>query len=212
MILIGEDDPISRRLLEANLKKWGHEVVTASDGTEAWEKCRSERTPELAILDWMMPGMDGVQVCRRIREELQDCHIYLILLTARDQRSDIVEGLSSGADDYVVKPFDAAELRARVQVGLRIVELQRTLANRVTELQRALDQVRRLEGLLPICSYCKKIRRDGNYWDQVEHYFAEHSGTKFSHSVCPDCYQKEVVPQLEALKSLGDGASQRNIL
>ena len=134
-ILIAEDDVISRRLLETTLIKWGYEVVVTCDGTAAWEVLQSADAPPLAILDWMMPGMDGIEVCRRVRRTATPPPPYLILLTAKGRREDIVTGLRSGANDYVTKPFNREELRARVQVGMRIVELQHSLADRVKALE-----------------------------------------------------------------------------
>ncbi len=126
-ILIADDDPVTRRLLEAHLVKWGYEVVAASNGTEAWEVLEKDDHPTLAILDWMMPGKDGVQVCRAIRKRGKEPYIYIVLLTGRGQRQDIIEGLDAGADDYLTKPFDPYELRARVRAGARIIELQEQL-------------------------------------------------------------------------------------
>ena len=114
---------------------------------------------------------------------------------------DVVKGLEAGADDYMIKPFDAEELRARVRVGFRVLDLQEKLTHRVDELEQALGQIKQLQGLLPICSYCKKIRDDGNYWQQVEEYIGSHSEVKFSHGICPACYEKEMIPQLAALRN-----------
>ena len=199
-VLIAEDDPISRRLLEATVTRWGHEPVVTEDGTEAWAVLTRPDAPRLAVLDWMMPGLDGVEVCRRVRARVAPIAPYLILLTAKGSPEDIVTGLQAGADDYLTKPFDREELRARIQVGVRLVELQQSLADRVTELEQALVNVRRLEGLLPICSYCKKIRCDGNYWEQVERYISAHSAAQFSHSICPECYERVIRPELRELK------------
>jgi DNA-binding response OmpR family regulator len=198
-VLIAEDDPISRRLLEATLRKWGYDLVVACDGDEAWRALDGPAPPDLAILDWMMPGMDGVEVCRRLRSLRDRPPVYIILLTAKGGREDIVEGLQAGADDYITKPFDRDELRARVQVGIRVVDLQRSLADRVRDLEDALSRVKQLQGLLPICSYCKKIRDDQNYWTQVENYVTERSEARFSHSICPSCYDAYVKPDLQAL-------------
>jgi two-component system cell cycle response regulator len=126
-ILIAEDDAVSRRLLETLLKKWGHEVVVAQDGLEAVRLLESRESPRMAILDWMMPGLEGVQVCQRIRQDVTRPYMYLLLLTARSQRDDLVRGLESGADDYLTKPFDSQELRARIHVGKRILDLQDNL-------------------------------------------------------------------------------------
>jgi response regulator RpfG family c-di-GMP phosphodiesterase len=144
----------------------------------------------LLVLDWLMPETDGVEVCRQARETPALKSAYIILLTSRGSKEDIVQGLQAGADDYVTKPFDHGELRARVQVGSRVVQLQSALADRVTELEEAIANVKQLQGLLPICSYCKKIRDDGNYWHRVESYIAGHANVRFSHGICPECTGK----------------------
>lgn len=186
-ILIAEDDPVSRCLLEATLVKSGYEVTVTTNGEEAWEALQRD-SPPVAILDWMMPGLDGVEVCRRVRAIQTSTPTYLILLTAKSEKQDIVHGLEAGADDYVTKPFDRLELQSRVSVGLRIAELQRNLANRIADLEAALTRVKQLQGLLPICSYCKKVRDDQNYWQQVDSYISKHSEVEFSHSICPACF------------------------
>lgn len=126
-ILIAEDDPVSRRLLQGLLAKWGYDVIVASDGEEAWTLLQHDNPPRLAILDWMMPGMDGLQVCRNVRKRRDEAYSYLLLLTAKSQKQDLLEGLDAGADDYVTKPFDANELKARLRAGRRILDLQAEL-------------------------------------------------------------------------------------
>ena len=123
-ILIAEDDPISRRLLEVFLNRWGYDVAVAASGTEALDLLDQIDAPRLAVLDWMMPGLEGVQVCRKIRERKDRPYVYILLLSARAQKEDLLLGLESGADDYLTKPFDAPELRARLHVGQRILQLQ----------------------------------------------------------------------------------------
>ena len=193
-ILIAEDDPVSRCFLEVTLVKWGYDVITTRDGTEAWEILQGE-APAIAILDWMMPGMDGAQVCRRVRAIDTTTPTYIIMLTAKSEKEDVVEGLAAGADDYVTKPFDRRELHGRIKVGLRVAELQKRLADRVVEVEGALSRVKQLQGLLPICSYCKRVRDDQNYWQQVDSYISKHSEVAFSHSICPTCYDGLVQPQ-----------------
>jgi len=200
-ILIAEDDAVSRRVLEATLVKWGYEVVVTTDGQQALEALTQPEAPSLAVLDWMMPGLDGSEVCRRVRQTVGDRLLYLILLTAKGRKEDIVEGLTAGADDYVVKPFDRAELKARINVGERILRLQAELATRVKELELALSKVKLLQGLLPICCYCKKIRDDQNYWRQVEAYVTSHSEAQFTHAICPECRENVIEPELERLKA-----------
>ncbi len=157
--------------------------------------------PSVAILDWMMPELDGVDVCRLARQRAGLESLYIILLTSRESEEDIVAGLDAGANDYITKPFGRRELAARIGVGERVVELQRQLAQRVTELEAALGKVKTLQGLLPICSYCKKIRGDNNYWKQVEGYIEDHADVSFSHGICPDCYTSIVEPQLAELEA-----------
>jgi phosphoserine phosphatase RsbU/P len=194
-ILIADDDPVSRRVLEITLRRWEYDVVVTVDGPSAWYALQHERVA-LALLDWMMPGFDGLELCRKIRATPALANLYVILVTARASKADVVAGLDGGADDYVTKPFDREELRARLQVGRRILSLQHRLGEQVRELQDTLAQVKQLQGLLPICSYCKKIRDDSNYWQQVETYVAERSAARFSHSICPTCWKSEVEPQL----------------
>ncbi|MDA0738831.1 MAG: response regulator [Nitrospirae bacterium] len=200
-VLVAEDDRISRRTVVSALTRGGNQVVEAEDGVQAWEALQDPNAPRLAILDWMMPGLDGLQLCRDLKGASDGKNRYLILVTAKAERQDVVKGLEAGADDYIVKPFDAEELRARVRVGFRVLDLQEKLAQRVDDLEQAISQIKQLQGLLPICSYCKKIRNDGNYWQQVEEYLGHHSEVKFSHGICPMCYEKEMVPQLAALKN-----------
>ena len=200
-ILVAEDDAVSRRMLEVTCASWGFEVIAVGDGLAAVEALESEDAPPLALLDWMMPGIDGLEVVRRARSRRPLQPAYIIMVTARGGREDVVRGLLAEADDYVTKPFDHRELRARVQVGARVVRLQIALAERVMELEKALSQVKSLHGLLPICSYCKRIRNDRNYWQRVESYIAEHSEAEFTHGVCPQCYESIVKPELEHLRA-----------
>lgn len=134
-ILVAEDDPVSRRMLEAFLVKWGYQVVTAANGSDALRILEAEDAPSLAVLDWMMPGLEGPQICRRVREHLDHPYVYILLLTARSQKDDLLRGLESGADDYLTKPFDAPELRARLHVGQRILDLQNGLIAARDELR-----------------------------------------------------------------------------
>ena len=186
-ILIAEDDRVTLKILTGLLTSWGHETTAASDGESALKMILSQQTPYLALLDWMLPGMDGPEVCRRMRASELTTPGYLILLTSKSAQADLVEGLDAGADEYLVKPIDPAELRARLNAGARILDLQTRLADQVRELEAALGNIRHLTGLLPICAYCKSIRDDSNYWHRVEEYVSEHADVKFSHGICPKC-------------------------
>ena len=192
-ILIAEDDSVTRRLLESTLGRLGWDVIPAADGTAAWhaiESLRGKDAPEVVLLDWMMPGMDGIEICRKLRTTPGFELVYVILLTSRSEKEDLAMGLAAGANDYITKPFHPVELESRVRVGLRMVKLQRSLAVRIHELEEALAHVQKLQGLLPICSYCKKVRNEANYWEQVDSYFSSHSDLDFTHSICPACTEK----------------------
>jgi len=188
-VLIAEDDRVTARSLQGLTTSWGYDAVVATDGASALQMI-AEGTPQIVLLDWMLPDMDGPEVCRGIRARTQDAPTYVILLTARNTRADIVQGLDSGADEYLVKPFDVDELRARLNAGARILNLQESLAKEVAELEIALANIRKLTGLLPICAYCKSIRDDSNYWHRVEEYVSEHTNVTFSHGICPKCLPK----------------------
>jgi DNA-binding response OmpR family regulator len=189
-ILVAEDHQVSRHLLERNLQNWGFDVISAQDGEAAVEILDGPDAPSIAILDWMMPRMDGVEVCRRVRQSHASPYIYLLMLTAKSQKDEIAAGLEAGADDYVIKPFDPDELRARLKVGQRVVELERTLEKRVQDLETALNDVKKLKSLLPICMYCKSVRDDRDYWRQIDEYIYTETGTDFSHGICPTCMEK----------------------
>jgi len=198
-ILIAEDDFFSRNVLKRVLINWGHEVVEAADGQEAWDALQAEDGPRLSVLDWIMPRMAGIDVVRNVRACLssEERYVYIILLTQKGSKDDMVEGLAAGADDYIVKPFDHSELQVRIRNGQRIVELQSALTEANLELRNALAQVKKLSGFLPICAACKKIRDDKGYWQQIEAYIRDHSEAEFSHSICPDC-SRRLYPELYA--------------
>ncbi len=185
-VLIADDDGVSRLLLARTLKKLGHEVVETRSGGEAWKVFQKHELP-LVISDWVMPDMDGLELCRRIRGLDREKYTYVILLTALGGKSRYLEGMEAGADDFVTKPFDEDLLGTRIRVAERILSLQ--------------SEVRQLQGFLPICSYCKKIRDDQNYWKEVEVYVGQHSDARFSHAICPECFATIVKPQLDKLES-----------
>jgi sigma-B regulation protein RsbU (phosphoserine phosphatase) len=190
-VLLADDDKLTLNVLNDTLTRAGYDVLTATDGEQAWKKLEQSKAM-IAILDWIMPGMEGVEIVRRAHQDPRFVNTYFILLTGKSSTEDLVAGLQAGASDYLRKPFEEAELLARVEVGIRFIELQQKLADRVKELETALTQVKRLEGLLPICSYCKRIRNEQDYWERVDAYISQHSNVRFSHNICPECYQKHV--------------------
>jgi len=189
-ILIAEDDFTSRTVLAGVLKKEGHEVTATVNGAEAWQALQQPDAPLLAILDWMMPEMNGPEVVRRVRSLPTNRPPHLIILTSKSDKDDIIAGLEAGANDYLAKPFHVGELRARIEVGRRMVEMQAALADKIEELREALDQIKTLRGIVPICAGCKQIRDDRGYWNQVEVYVRDHTEAQFSHGICPDCMKK----------------------
>jgi DNA-binding response OmpR family regulator len=191
-LLVAEDDRVTARLLSKLTTSWGYEVTTCEDGLEALSALADEPPPALALLDWMLPGMDGPEICRRIRQHQSagGVRTYVVLLTSRAGMADVVTGLDAGADDYLTKPFHAAELSARLRVGARMASLQQDLITSVRDLTAALAKVRELSGLLPICAYCKSIRGDSDYWYGVESYLSQHSEVEFTHGICPECFKR----------------------
>ena len=188
--LVADDDVVTAALLRTTLQRWNLEVTVAHDGQAAWDALECDPSISLVVLDWSMPRLDGLEVCRRIRSTAAREHLHVLLLTAREGAEHVVSALDAGADDYLSKPFDPEVFRARVQVGMRILRLKERLAERVSELEAALANVKQLSGLLPICSYCKQVRGDHDYWEQVEQYLADHTELRFSHGICPGCYEK----------------------
>lgn len=183
-ILLAEDDNLARLVLESALRKLGHETVSAKDGDEAWALFCAEPV-RVIVSDWMMPGIGGLELCRRVRAQKTD-YVYFVLLTNLSANVENQQAaIEAGVDDFLSKPVDPQDLWMRLRVAERILQFT--------------TQVRQLESFLPICGYCKKVRDDSNYWQQVESYFKEKQGTQFSHSICPDCMERVVKPQLAAL-------------
>ena len=199
-VLIAEDDAVSRRVLEDAVTAAGHEVTLVENGQAAWEKLQTE-TFDLVISDWVMPEMDGLELCRRVRarEDAPFCHMMLV--TSRNATEDIVRGIMAGANDFITKPFDRAVLTARLHAAERVIDLERSLAQRVTELEDALHEIATLRKLLPICSYCKNVRdEDTQTWSDIEEHLHHHEQTDFTHSVCPTCYDDRIRPMLDDFK------------
>ncbi len=188
-ILLADDEEHSRRIVSHYLSQWGYTVVEARDGLEAAAALGGADAPAMALVDWMMPGMDGIQLCQYVRQLTDRPYTYLIVLTAKTDKGEVAAGLEAGADDYVTKPCDLAELRARLKVGERMLNLERTLANQVITLRQTLDQVRQLKQLIPICAWCKRVRDDEDYWHSIEEYLHVETGTDFTHGICPHCLE-----------------------
>lgn len=198
-ILALDDQPVAAMLLTALLKTLGHEVELAGDGATAWSKLEASGDYRVVVSDWRMPGLDGLDLCRMIRKRGGD-YVYFILISSQKiTKENRRLALEAGVDDFLMKPVDPEELGMRLHVAERIIRLA--------------AQVKQLESFIPICSYCKKIRDDQKYWQEIESYFSHQQGARFSHGVCPDCYTRVVIPQLDDLDikppTLGSGDSRR---
>ena len=181
-ILLVEDDPVARETYQAILIAQGHEVVTAENGRAAWDRWLLTRF-RLIVADWLMPDMDGLELCRRIRARPPEAYTYIILVTVRSGRGNFLEAMRAGVDDFITKPVDPEELVARIAAAERILGVR--------------NELFQLEGLLAICSYCRRLRDDGGAWVSLERYIEIQSGSLLSHSICPDCYGKYVEPQID---------------
>jgi DNA-binding response OmpR family regulator len=185
-VLAVEDDRASLSILRRSLERLGHDVIEAHDGEEAWAAWLREK-PRVAVSDWQMPRLDGLRLCKRFRAQEGQDYVYFILLTGTGgSLANRRAAAEAGVDDFLTKPIDMSALWMRLRVAERILKYT--------------HQVHRLEEMMPMCSYCKKIRDDQNYWQQIESYINERTGTEISHSVCPECYQRVVVPELERLR------------
>jgi sigma-B regulation protein RsbU (phosphoserine phosphatase) len=183
-VLIAEDDQIARMVLEAALGKLGHEALIAEDGEKAWEMVQAHDV-RVVVSDWQMPRVDGLELCRRLRARGGD-YLYFILLTQMAANpKNLAEATEAGVDDFLGKPIDPGQLWMRLRVAERILGFT--------------TEVKQLESFLPICGYCKNVRDDKNYWQRIEQYVSSRTGANFSHGVCPDCYDRVLVPQMVAL-------------
>lgn len=189
-ILIAEDDAVTRKLLEGMVKRLGHEVLLAHHGGEALAHLEADEPPELALLDWVMPVMTGPEVCSTLlRSRPVAPQTYLILVTAKWRRSDIVEGLRSGANDYVMKPFDPDELTARIDMGIRVTALERRLRARMLEMKLLAERLRTAESLLPSCAGCRTHpgAHDDAWWSRLEDHLRKTRGGATCESCEPAC-------------------------
>jgi CheY-like chemotaxis protein len=190
LILIVDDIPKNLEVIGNILSLENYQISVASDGQKAWNILQ-RISPDLILLDIMMPNVDGYTLCRRIKATEDKKNIPIIFVSARTNPDDLVKGFELGAVDYVTKPFNAAELSARVRTHIALYRANKRNEFLIRELQTALTKVKKLTGLLPICSGCKKIRNDAGYWSQVEEYLSEHADVRFSHGICPSCVREQ---------------------
>lgn len=183
-ILIVEDDVIAATMLDGALRALGHETAIAADGLKGWTLAQANGH-RVIISDWRMPGMDGLELCRRLRERGGDYIYFILLSSVTTTGENLDQAMQAGVDDFLAKPAKIPELKARLHVAARIL-------NYATQIQQ-------LESFIPICSYCKNVRDDKNYWNQIENYIKARTGSSFSHGICPACYEKVMVPQMREL-------------
>ena len=186
-LLVAEDHTATRFMMSSLLERHGYHVLAVPDGYAAQGALAMPDGPTIALLDWGLPRQTGLEVCRAVREKAKGRFIYIIIVTARDTVQDLAEAFEAGADDFIRKPCDPVEILSRLRSARRIVDLEHRLSGRITECEEALDNVRQLKRLLPICMYCKKVRDDSQYWQDIEQYIHRQTGTDFSHGICPDC-------------------------
>ncbi|HTY11170.1 MAG TPA: response regulator [Bacteroidota bacterium] len=184
-ILVVDDDVVSQLLITEQLQSLNYEVSVASDGKEAWSVYQA-KNPRIVITDWMMPQVDGLELTRMIRSENRNAYTFIIFLTVLRGKGSYLEAMKAGADDVLTKPFDSEQLAARLQVAERILNMQ--------------HEIRQLQSILPICSYCRRIRQDDDTWVSIEKHIKQKTDTSFSHGICPDCYHSHVKPAIEKLR------------
>lgn len=186
-VLVVDDDAALRRSLTQHLQAAGYDVTSVESGARALDIMLSPGGPSLVFLDWMMPTINGIDVLRLLRAQMMPRYTYVILLTALDRQEDIVVGLDAGADDFVTKPYRDAELLARLRVGERVLALEDKLTNKIAQLEAASAQVRELEGLIPICMHCRRVRVHENHWERIESYLERRGHGVVSHALCHQC-------------------------
>lgn len=181
-IIVAEDDCMTAELLERAIQDMGHTVRTAGNGKEAWEMFNTNPS-QVVVSDWNMPGYDGLDFCRQVRLRPSETYPYFILLTAKSGKENYKAAMDAGVDDFLIKPMDRQSLSMRLAVAQRILTFK--------------SEIQELKAIIPICSYCKKIRKDKAYWQSLETYLEKNFGRDVSHGICPDCYTEHVEPQFD---------------
>jgi len=190
-IMMVDDTPANLKLLQKMLQGKGYRVLAFPDGQKALNAA-AKSPPNLILLDIKMPGLNGFEVCERLKADAALKDIPVIFISALAETTDKVKAFAVGGVDYVTKPFQFEEVNARVETHLRLRRQHLEIEEERRRLQQALDEIRTLRGILPICAYCKKIRDDAGYWSQVEKYVSDHTDAKFSHGICPTCFEREM--------------------
>lgn len=189
LIMVVDDNPVNIDVLDKLLINAGYETLGVTHGAEAFDTA-ADKKPDLILLDIMMPDIDGYAVCAALKRSAATNEIPVIFITALGDRESMLRGFEAGGVDYVGKPFNPQELLARVDVQIELKKARDERDQLIKELRAAIDEVKTLRGLLPVCAHCKKIRDDNGYWQQMEQYISAHSDTQFTHTFCPECLQK----------------------
>lgn len=189
-VLIADDSLSMRMVIGRTLTAGGFHVRAVNDGDLLREALKDPNVPRLVVSDWEMPGASGVEICRELRAQPGGDRFFYLVVTANTDEERLLEALDAGANDFIRKPFSAAELLARVVSGQRVLDLQASLEAKVAELGAALSEVRTLRGLIPICMHCHSVRTDGDQWQKLEVYLEEHSEAVMSHGLCEACLEK----------------------
>jgi DNA-binding response OmpR family regulator len=196
-ILAVDDDATTRLTLHSVIRAAGWSPVVVADPEEAFQILTGPDAPPIALIDWQMPTLSGIDLCRRLRSAAPDARPYLIFITSNSATSDIAEGLDAGADGYMTKPIASIELLARVRAGIRMIALQQDLRTRLQEAEATSMRTRPLREPLPICAYCRRIRDEEQQWSTIEQYLTHRAGVRFTHGFCPACYEDHVRPDVE---------------
>ncbi|MFV0437052.1 MAG: PleD family two-component system response regulator [Desulfopila sp.] len=186
-LLIAEDEYTTRLTVQVVLEQWGFQVDSVEEGEAAWKLLQDPDGPRIAILDWEMPGIDGLELCRKVKMLERETPVYVIMLTGHDAKDDILKGFDAGADDYITKPFDEHELRARVRVAERLVTIQETLAVSNNELKTVLNHVEMLQGNLPVCVSCLKLQQEDGTWQSFPEMVEQQEDPRLHFVLCPSC-------------------------
>lgn len=207
-ILVAEDDAVFRKLYARLLEHHGHDPVLVENGEQAWQALQRIDAPRFAVLDWMMPGIEGVDLCRRLRTTARHRLSYLIMVTSRSNTDDLVAALDAGADDFLAKPFSPSEFLARIRAGVRSLTRQDQLLDRLVALQAAASSTFTNAPVVPICMYCKSVRDPSECWHERDAFLAAAKGPPLSHGICPACEVGIVAPMLEQAESDSAGNSE----
>ena len=189
-VLIVEDHARTSAALRTLLERKAYDVALAGSVAEALKILEEPNAPRLALLDWNLPDGTGLDIVHALRKAKEGPYVHCIVVTARDGEEDVALALAAGADDFLRKPCGPSELIARVNNGARVIGLQRQLEDRIADLEKSVEERRQLERLLPICMYCKKVRDDSDYWQEIESYLHNRTGTDFSRGICPECMKR----------------------